>query len=108
MSWMSWISWPLCLIALGGLLTLVGGIWQTILQAQTGAEAKLANAKVLQLTLEIAARGGDPKILAELIDTRTRLLAADRRVNDDMIQNIVAQLGPKPTLVSPAANSPDL
>ena len=100
--------WPQVLVIVGTLLALGGGIWTAIRQAQTGAEAKLANAKVLQLTLEIAARGGDPKILAELIDTRTRFLAADRRVNDDMIQNIVAQLGPKPTLVSPAANSPDL
>jgi hypothetical protein len=65
-------------------------------QAQTGEEAKLANSKVLALTQQIAARGGDQKTLDELIETRTRLLAADRRINDDMIQNIVAQL-PKMT-----------
>ena len=91
-----YMSWPIILITLGGLLTLVGGLWQAKRQAQTAEEAKLANSKVLALTQQIAARGGDQKTLDELIETRTRLLAADRRINDDMIQNIVAQL-PKMT-----------
>ena len=96
MSWLSWLSWPLALVTLGGALTFVGGVWTALRQAQRADEAKEANAKVLALTQQIAARGGDQKTLDELIETRTRLLAADRRINDDMIQNIVAQL-PKMT-----------
>ena len=93
---MSWMSWPLFLVALGGVLTLVGGVLTAIRQTQAGAEAKIANSQVLDLTRQIAARGGDQKTLDELIETRPRLLAADRRINDDMIQKIVAQL-PKMT-----------
>jgi len=96
MSLMSSMSWPLSLVTLGGVLTVVGGVWTALRQAQTGEEARQANAKVLQLTQQIAARGGDQKILDELIETRTRLLAVDRRVNDNMIQDIVARL-PKMT-----------
>jgi hypothetical protein len=45
---------------------------------------------------QLAAQGGDQKTLDELIAARTRLLAADRRINDDMIQDMVARL-PKMT-----------
>jgi type II secretory pathway pseudopilin PulG len=80
------MSWPLFLIMLGGLLTLVGAGWQARRQAQTGAEVTRAHAKVVALTQQLAARGGDQKPLEELIETRPRLAVADRRNNDEMMQ----------------------
>lgn len=84
--------WPIALVTLGGLLTIIGGAWTGVREAKEAWESNEAQKKFSNQILSLQARLGDSKATQELVDTYSRLLAADRRASENMINDILTNL----------------
>ena len=101
-----YFSPPAILVAIGGIFAVVGAFWGAVRQSARSEElAKLTrenrdltqqiaenDPKKTALLQDIAAHMGNEAALKELIDTRSRLLALDRRVGDSLLNEVLTQL----------------
>jgi hypothetical protein len=86
------VFWPIALVTLGGLLTVIGGLWTGIRDAKEARESAQAQKEFSNQILTLQAYLGDSKATKELVDTYSRLLAADRPASDNMINDIITNL----------------
>jgi hypothetical protein len=83
---------PISLIAVGGLIVVVGSFWLALNTMKSGNETKAANAKLLDTAQDAAARMGNDKTRDELIQARTRLLIDNRSTSDTSVKDIIGRL----------------
>jgi hypothetical protein len=87
------LTWlPLAMVALGGLLTVLGGLWLGIRQVRDGNKATTQNAKILDAAQDAAARAGNAELRQEVVNLRTQLLIAERKGDKNMVRDIVARV----------------
>jgi hypothetical protein len=83
---------PPGLILLAAVIGGVGAFWSAIRQADLRKKSEGNAAQQVELLRDISARGGNEKVLEDLIRARSRALNADRAKADDIADGIIKRL----------------